>query len=149
MGIDGAWYDRLPHFRLEFMPSSGEELQSEYLVPRENAKSALKEIDAMRDQISPLLQVSEIRTIAADDLWMSPFYRQPSVGIHFTWKKDWESVRRLLPVIEQRLLPWGARPHWGKLFTIPLESVASRYDQLAAFRNLLNQHDPTRKFAND
>ncbi|HEY0071071.1 MAG TPA: FAD-binding protein, partial [Chloroflexia bacterium] len=113
MGIRGPWFERLPHFRLDFTPSSGEELQSEYLVPRHNAVAAISAISSLSERLAPLLQISEVRTIAADDLWMSPCYRQACVGIHFTWHKDWEGVRRLLPVIEEQLAPLETRPHWG------------------------------------
>lgn len=67
-----------PHFRLGFTPSSGEELQSEYLMPRGVAAEALKALDGIRDRIAAVLQISEIRTVAADDLWLSPSHRQDS-----------------------------------------------------------------------
>ncbi|MEA2573082.1 MAG: alditol oxidase [Chloroflexia bacterium] len=148
MGIRGPWFERLPHFRLDFTPSSGEELQSEYLVPRQHAVNAISAINDLSDRVAPLLQVSEIRTIAADDLWMSPCYRQPCVGIHFTWRKDWEEVRQLLPVIEEALSPFDARPHWGKLFTMSPERVRSLYPKLPDFQRLLRSYDPQSKFRN-
>src|SRR5687768_7972697 len=118
MGVCGPWYERLPHFRMDFTPSSGEELQSEYLVPRQHAFAALQAINQLRERVAPLLQISEVRTIAADNLWMSPCYKQACVGIHFTWKKDWFAIKEMLPIIEEQLAPFDARPHWGKLFTI-------------------------------
>ena len=118
MGVPGPWYERLPHFRMGFTPSAGKELQSEYFVPRRNAIDAILAVERLRDQVTPHLLISEIRTIAADDLWMSTCYRQPSVTIHFTWKPDWPAVSRLLPVIEKELSPFQPRPHWGKLFTL-------------------------------
>jgi xylitol oxidase len=149
MGVLGPWFERLPHFRMDFTPSSGEELQTEYLVPRQHAFAALSVIDRLRDQIAPLLQISEVRTIAADNLWMSPCYRQDCVGIHFTWKKDWEGVRSLLPTIEQELDPFDARPHWAKLFTISHERLAALYPKLPDFQGLLRQLDPQGKFRNE
>jgi xylitol oxidase len=146
--IPGPWHDRLPHFRMDFMPSAGEELQSEYLVPREHAVAALRAINAMRDRIAPLLQISEVRTIAADDLWMSPCYRQPCAAIHFTWRKDWPAVSALLPVIEAALAPFAARPHWGKLFTMPPGQLQPLYTKLADFRELLQSLDARGKFRN-
>jgi alditol oxidase len=148
MGIRGPWYERLPHFRMDFTPSSGDELQSEYLVPRSHALTALYALNRLRDHIARLVQICEVRTIAADDLWMSPFYRQASVGFHFTWKKEWEGVRQLLPLIEEELEPFGARPHWGKLFAMPPERVRSLYPKLPDFRRLLNVYDPEGKFRN-
>lgn len=148
MGIPGPWYERLPHFRMGFTPSSGEELQTEYLVPRRYAIPALRAIHDLRDHLSPLLQISEVRTIAADNLWMSPCYQQACIGIHFTWAKNWEAVRRLLPLIEEQLTPFDARPHWGKLFTMPPAQVQSLYPKLRDFQGLLRSYDPQGKFRN-
>ncbi len=148
MGVPGFWYDRLPHFRMEFTPSSGEELQSEYLVPRRHAVAAFRAIDRVRNQIAPLLQISEVRTIAADDLWMSPCYQQSCVAIHFTWKQDWPGVRQVLPLIEEQLAPLHAVPHWGKLFTMPAADVQARYAKLPDFQRLLRAYDPQGKFRN-
>jgi xylitol oxidase len=147
-GVPGSWHERLPHFRMDHTPSSGDELQSEYQVPRRRAVDALLAIDALRDQVSPLLQASEVRTIAADELWMSPSFGRDSVAIHFTWKPDWEGVRRLLPRIEDALAPFEPRPHWGKLFTIPPDVLRSRYPKLPDFELLLRRHDPLGKFRN-
>src|SRR5581483_1215282 len=148
MSVEGDWHKRLPHFRMEFTPSAGEELQSEYLVPRPHAAAALQAIHALREQIAPLLHVSEIRSIAADDLWMSPCYRQACIGIHFTWKKDWPRVRDVLPLIEQQLSPFHARPHWGKLFLMSGEQIQSLYPRLNDFRELMRKFDPLGKFRN-
>ena len=147
-GIVGAWHERLPHFRMEFTPSHGEELQAEYFVARKDAVAAFKAIHALRDQIAPYLMISEIRTIAADDLWMSPNYQQDSVAFHFTWKPDWASVREVLPHIEAALAPYNARPHWGKLFTMPAAHLQSLYAKLPDFRQLLMHYDPHGKFRN-
>ena len=97
MGVPGPWYERLPHFRMGFTPSSGKELQSEYFVPRKDAVDAILAIERLRDRVSPHLLISELRTVDADGLWMSPCYQRPSLAIHFTWKPDWDSVRKLLP----------------------------------------------------
>ncbi|KIL40119.1 FAD-binding protein [Gordoniibacillus kamchatkensis] len=149
MGVPGPWYERLPHFRMNFTPSAGEELQSEYFVPRHDAYQALCALDRIREHISPLLYVSEVRTIAADELWMSPCYKQNSVGIHFTWKADWGAVRQVLPLIEKQLAPFQARPHWGKLFAMPPARLQSLYEKLPDFRQLLVRCDPEGKFRND
>ena len=148
MGVCGPWHERLPHFRLEFTPSSGEELQSEYILPRQHAFAAFQIIDQLRDHIAPLLQISELRTIAADNLWMSPCYQQDSVAIHFTWKKDWEAVRQVLPRIEDGLAQFDARPHWGKLFTMEPARLQSLYKKLVEFRQLQQHYDPQGKFRN-
>lgn len=147
-GIRGPSHERLPHFRMEFTPSSGEELQSEYYVPRRHAVAAYRAIAGIGEQIAPLLQVSELRTIAADDLWMSPCYKQACVGLHFTWYKDWPAVSKVLPLIEEQLAPFDARPHWGKMFTMQPERVRSLYERLPDFQKLLQSYDPQGKFRN-
>jgi len=149
MGVPGPWYERLPHFRMGFTPSAGKELQSEYFVPRQNAVDAILAVERLRDQVGPHLLISEIRTIAADDLWMSPCYKQPSVSIHFTWKQDWPAVKKLLPVIERELGPFHARPHWGKLFTISPADIHARYQRLPEFLETCRKYDPHGKFHNE
>jgi len=149
MGVPGPWYDRLPHFKMGFTPSAGKELQSEFFVPRKNAVEAILAVERLRDQITPLLMITEIRTIAADNFWMSPCRNQPSVAIHFTWKQDWPAVRALLPTVERELAPFNARPHWGKLFTMAPEHLKSRYEKLPDFIRLANKFDPQGKFRND
>jgi xylitol oxidase len=149
MGVPGPWYERLPHFRIGFTPSAGQELQSEYFVPRRNAVDAILAIERLRDQVSPHLLISEIRSVAADDLWMSPSCGRPSVAIHFTWKPDWPAVRQVLPVIERELAPFQARPHWGKLFTMSPGDLQSRYERLADFTQLAAGYDPKGKFRNN
>jgi alditol oxidase len=148
MGIRGAWQDRLPHFRMEFTPSCGEELQSEYLIPRRHACAAFRAIQGLRDRIAPLLQISEVRTVAADNLWMSPCYKQACVAIHFTWIKDWGAVKEVLPWIEEQLAPFEARPHWGKLFTMSPVRLQSLYPKLPDFLQLQRRYDPRGKFRN-
>jgi alditol oxidase len=148
MGNHGPWHERLPHFRMDYTPSSGEELQTEYLVPRQHAFVAFRALDLLREHMAPLLQISEVRTIAADNLWMSPCYKQACVSIHFTWKKDWHSVRQLLPMLEEQLAPLGARPHWGKLFTMTPTRLQSLYEKLPDFQQLLRHYDPKGKFRN-
>ncbi|MBB6694896.1 FAD-binding protein [Cohnella xylanilytica] len=148
LGVPGPWHERLPHFRMDFTPSAGEELQSEYFVPREQAYAALSAIYELREKISPLLYISEIRTIAEDNLWMSPCYKRNSAGIHFTWKPEWEKVREVLPLIERKLEPFEARPHWGKLFAMPPGRVQPLYEKLPEFRRLVREFDPAGKFRN-
>ncbi|MDB5242704.1 MAG: FAD-binding protein [Spirosoma sp.] len=148
MGVPGPWYERMPHFRMGFTPSSGKELQSEYFVPRRNGVEAILAIERLRDSISPHLMISELRTIDGDNLWMSPCYKQPSLAIHFTWKPDWPSVRKVLPQIEQALAPFGARPHWGKLFTMAPATLQSRYEKWPDFLKVLREYDPKGKFRN-
>jgi xylitol oxidase len=148
MGVAGAWYERLPHFKMGFTPSSGEELQAEYFVPRANAVDAILALEKKGDVIFPQLMITEIRTIAADNLWMSPAYKQDCVAIHFTLKQNTSEVMQLLPIIEAELAPYKARPHWGKLFTIPPSVLHTCYERYGDFLSLLKKFDPDAKYHN-
>jgi xylitol oxidase len=148
LGVPRPWHERLPHFRLDFTPSAGDELQSEYLLPQQLAAGALRAIASIGDRVVPVLRISEIRTVAADDLWLSPSYRQDSMAIHFTWINDVPAVMPVLATVEDRLAPFGARPHWGKLFTTSPAAVSRLYDRLPDFQRLLRSLDPDGKFRN-
>jgi xylitol oxidase len=145
---EGRWHERLPHFRAEFKPSVGDELQSEYLLPREHAADAVKALSELAPRIAPLLLINEIRTVAADDLWLSPCYGRDTVALHFTWRKDPEAVIKLLPALEDSLAPYTPRPHWGKVFTLPPENVRAAYPHLPDFARLARDYDPAGKFRN-
>lgn len=149
MGVPGPWYERLPHFKMGFTPSSGKELQSEYFVPIHHAVEAITAIARLGKQIGPHLFITEIRTIAADQLWMSPCHNQTSVTIHFTWKQETAAVLKLLPLIEKELSPFNARPHWGKIFTMAPKVLESHYEKLSDFKKLVAEYDPHGKFRND
>ena len=149
MGVPGPWYERMPHFKMGFTPSSGKELQTEYFVPHQHAVAAILAVQQLGKQIGPHLFITEIRTITADNLLMSPCYKQDSVTIHFTWKQEWKEVSKLLPVIEQALSPFNARPHWGKLFTLPPQVLDSRYANLQQFKKMVADYDPDQKFRNE
>ncbi|MCW3838944.1 FAD-binding protein [Micromonospora yasonensis] len=142
-GAAGPWHERLPHFRLGFVPSSGDELQSEWHVGRENAGAALAALDPAAERIAAVLQICELRTIAADDLWLSPNYERDTVALHFTWIGDPAAVAPVLAEVEQRLAPFAPRPHWGKLFARNPAATYPRYDD---FRALLRELDPAGKF---
>ena len=148
LGVPGPWSERLAHFRFEFTPSNGAEIQSEYLVPRANAVTAIDAVRSLAPLIAPLLQISEIRTAAADDLWLSSAYGTDVVGLHFTWVRDQEGVEAVLPALEDALLPLGARPHWGKLYLDPAGVVPTLYPRLDDFRALAERFDPTGRFRN-
>jgi alditol oxidase len=148
MGVPGPWYERLPHFKMGFTPSSGEELQAEFFVPRKNAVDAILAIEKKGNLIFPQLMITEIRTIAADNLWMSTAYKQDSVAIHFTLKQNTPEVLKLLPIIEAELMPFGVRPHWGKLFSIDPKLLKTRYEKYPDFMALIKEYDPKGKFRN-
>lgn len=148
-GVAGPWHERLPHFRAEFTPSAGDEIQTEYLLPRAHAVAALSALDDLAERIAELLLICEIRTIAADDVWLSPAYGRDTAGFHFTWRKDQAAIAKLLPEIEDRLAPFRPRPHWGKLFTLPAAKVRDAYPRIADFTRLATTYDPAGKFRND
>jgi alditol oxidase len=148
LGRPGPWSERLAHFRMEFTPSNGEELQSEYHVPRHHAAAAIEALRAVAPEIRPLVLVSELRTVAADALWLSPQYRADTLGIHFTWVRDPEAVEQALHVVEAALAPFEPRPHWGKLFLTGRDELAGRYARLADFVRLAERLDPRGAFRN-
>ncbi|SEG74216.1 xylitol oxidase [Actinacidiphila yanglinensis] len=147
-GSAGPWHERLPHFRPDFTPSSGEELQSEYLVPRAHATAALSAVAALREHVAPVLQICEVRTVAADRLWLSPAYGHDTVALHFTWHKDPAAVTPVLGLIEAALAPYEARPHWGKLSTTDPDTVRGLYPRMADFQELVAATDPGGTFGN-
>ena len=148
LGIPGPWFERLPHFKMNFTPSSGAEIQSEFFVPREKGYGAILAVEKLRDHITPHLLVSELRTIAADTLWMSTAYKRESMAIHFTWKLDWPAVKTVLPMIEEQLAPFDPRPHWAKVFTMDPSRIRSAYDKLPDYKELAAHFDPNGKFRN-
>ena len=149
LGIPGPWYERMPHFRMNFTPSSGAELQSEYFVPRDRAYQAILAVEELRDHIAPHLFITELRTIAADNLWISPAYKRPSMAIHFTWKPETDEVVKILPLIEAKLAPFDAKPHWAKVFTMPPTKLQSLHPRMADYKALVTQYDPKGKFRNN
>ena len=148
-GVPGPSHARLPHFRMEFTPSSGEELQSEWHVPREHALAAIEAVGTLRERVSAVLQICEIRTIAADDLWLSPNHQRDSVALHFTWIADTAAVLPVVADVERVLAPLAARPHWGKVFTTPASDLRDAYPRFADFADLARRYDPAGKFRNE
>jgi xylitol oxidase len=148
MGVPGPWYERLPHFKMNFTPSSGAEIQTEYFVPRAQAYQAIRAVQQLHEQIKPHLFITELRTIAADEMWMSMAYQRDSLAIHFTWKPETPEVNALLPLIEAKLAPFAARPHWAKVFTVPPAQLDARYPRMNDFRKLAQQYDPQGKLRN-
>jgi alditol oxidase len=141
-GLPAPWHTRLPHFRLEFTPSKGEEIQSEFFVPREHGAAAVRAVRALGERLAPVLLVSEIRTVAADELPASMAYGRDSVALHFTWVQDQAAVEAAVAEVEAALAPYDPRPHWGKVFTMTPQGVP-------ALRRLAAELDPHGIFAND
>lgn len=148
IGQPGPWHERLPHFALKDPQGPGNELQSEHFVPRHHAVAAIQAVARLRAQVAPIIQITEIRSVAADQLWLSPACGQDIVGIHFNWQKDWPAVQQFLPTLEATLAPFQPRPHWGKLFTLAPTQVQARYPRLADFQALACEYDPQGKFRN-
>ncbi|MFI5873628.1 FAD-binding protein [Streptomyces sp. NPDC051445] len=147
-GVPGPWHERLPHFRAEFTPSSGNELQSEYLLARRHATDALRAIDGIRQTVAPVLQVCEVRTVAADEQWLSPSYGRDTVALHFTWVEDAAAVLPVVRAVEAALEPYEPRPHWGKVYEVPAAVVRGRYPRIDDFTALARVLDPAGKFTN-
>ncbi len=149
LGVPGPWNERMPHFRLAFVPSSGDELQSEFLLPREHAGAAWTALSGMRDALRAVLLVGEIRAVAGDPGWLSLTGGADSVAFHFTWRPDAERVEPVVAEVERRLAPFGARPHWGKVFTASPARLAELYPRLPDFRELVRAYDPNGRLGNE
>jgi xylitol oxidase len=147
--VVGPWNARLPHFRIEFTPSVGDELQSEYFVARDVGLEAVAAVEQLRALMAPVLIVSEIRTIARDEMWLSPMYERDAVALHFTWRNDTAAVLPVVTAIEEVLAPFDARPHWGKVFTTAPDAARKLYPRLPEFQALQAKYDPQGKFSND
>jgi alditol oxidase len=143
-GVWGPWAQRLPHFRMGFTPSSGDEIQSEYHLPREHAAGAIAALRGLRDVVAPVLLISEIRTVRGDDLWLSPHYGRDSVSFHFTWGPDQAAVEVAVAAVESALAAYSPRAHWGKLFL----GSPGDYPRLEDFWALKQRWDPTERFTN-
>lgn len=149
LGVPGPWLHRLPHFRLDAVPASGDELQTEFMVSRQNAIPALRALREIAPRLQPHLMISELRSMAADDLWMSMAYGVDTLGLHFSWSKDPAAVARLLPDLEAALAPFAPRPHWGKLFLTQAAEIQGRYERFRDFRQLAESLDPRGAFRNE
>jgi xylitol oxidase len=147
-GVPGPWSERLPHFRSGFLPSSGEELQSEFFVARADAADAVAAVRGLAKDIVPLLLISELRTIAGDSLWLSPHEGRDTFALHFTWQRRPAEVERVVAEIEAALAPLGARPHWGKVFTARADAIRPLYPRMANFLALRERLDPEGTFVN-
>jgi xylitol oxidase len=148
-GLRGPWNEMLPHFRFDQIPSHGDEIQSEYFVAREDGLEALNALERLGERFSPHLIVSELRYVAADEMWLSPAYERDALAIHFTWQRHPSEVRALLGLIEETLSPYQARPHWGKWFTTDVSHIARLYRRLPDFTALVDEFDPEGKFHNE
>jgi xylitol oxidase len=148
LGRPGLWSDRLPHFRMGFTPSAGDEIQSEYLLPRRSAVEALAAVRSIAGTFRPILQVCEIRAVAADRLWMSTAYGEDAVAVHFTWRLAPAEVLRAVAGLERVLAPFGARPHWGKVFLAEADVLAPLYRRHDDFVDLVGRMDPRGAFRN-
>jgi xylitol oxidase len=148
-GVPGPWHQRLPHFRFDGTPSVGDEIQTEYFVDRSVGSDALRAVRGLGERIAPLLHITELRTAAADELWLSGAYQRPMLAIHFTWKPEPDAVDALLPDIEAALAPFDARPHWGKVNRADAATLARVHPRLADSRALFERLDPSGMFSND
>ena len=147
LGVIGYWHERLSHFKLDFTPSVGEEIQTEFFVDRKDAAAAIEAVSQLGAEITPLLWITELRTIAADNLWLSGAFERDTLAIHFTWKKD-DAIYPVIEKVEAALRPFNYRPHWGKVFTADAQFLKSVYPKINEFKALVEALDPTSKFEN-
>ncbi len=147
-GAAGPWSQRLPHFRADARPSNGDEIQSEYFVARRHGPACLAAVRRLAALVTPLLLVTEIRTTAADGLWLSGSYDRETLAIHFTWRNRPGPVDGAVREVEAALAPFAARPHWGKVSHIEAEQLEPLYPRLRDARALFERLDPQGRFSN-
>jgi xylitol oxidase len=147
LGVTGPWSQRLPHFRADAVPSNGNEIQTEFFVPMSQGAAALEAVRGLRKRLARVLLVSEIRAIAADDLWLSGASGRPTLALNFTWRHDARKVVGLLPGLQEALAPFDARPHWGTVWR--RFSLNLLYPRLTNARDLFERLDPNGTFSND
>lgn len=148
LGEPGYWHERLSHFKLEFTPSVGEEIQTEFFVDRKDAAVAIEAVSKLGSEIAPLLWISELRTVAQDELWLSGAYQRDTLAIHFTWKKL-DVIYPVIERVEAALKPFNYRPHWGKVFTADATYLKNVYPKMGEFQALMQALDPGKKFENN
>jgi len=147
-GVAGPWHERLPHFEADAIPSIGAEIQSEFFVSIEHAADAIEALREAYGDLDDAMYVSEIRTVAADDLWMSPQCGQSTVAFHFTWKPDQAAAAHAAATVATALAPFAPRPHWGKVFPWSM-LTAQTYERAGDFIALAERLDPRGAFRNE
>ena len=151
LGVAGPWSDRLPHFRMGFTPSSGEEIQSEFLVPRQHAVGGDPAPCApWARPLRPLLQVTrdphDRGRRAVDEPAVPAGDRRHPLHVDARARRRsracWSSSRRRWP--RSRRARTGAR-----LFRAPAAEIAPLYERLPDFARLAQRLDPRGAFRND
>lgn len=141
-GVEGPWLDRLPHFRLDATPSAGNEIQTEYFIQRKNIVGAVKAVNKIAEQINHTLIITEVRTIAQDDAWLSPMNRGDSVALHFTWVNDTPAVDKAVAALEEVLAEFDPIPHWGKVHHFDKSKLEKVHARLGKARAVFDELDP-------
>ncbi|MEL7209985.1 MAG: D-arabinono-1,4-lactone oxidase, partial [Actinomycetota bacterium] len=147
LGQPGSWHERLPHVRPDRSAAPGSELQSEYFVARADGRAALEAVAAIGGELAPVMRLSEIRSVAAGDQWLSPFPTD-QLALHFSWENDWAALRPVLARLEAALAPFAPRPHWGKLYELEPAAVRRRYPRFDDFVTVAERLDPDGVFRN-
>jgi FAD-linked oxidoreductase len=123
--------------------------EMEFHLPAENQIAALiAVIEAIEKYRSDVFFPVEVRTIAADEAWLSPFYRRESgsIAVHAYYKEDYSFF---FSIIEPILRQHGGRPHWGKLNTVSGDDFAALYPRWKDAMEVRQSLDPSGKFLND
>jgi len=144
----GLWSHRLPHFRSDEVPSVGAEVQSEFFVERALMGQAIERLRSIGDALEPVIMVSEIRTIGADNIWLSPQYQRDCAAFHFTWHHDVVAAHAAADLVTDTLAPLRPIPHWGKVFDPRRFDFDQLYPNLRSALACFQEWDPTSTFTN-
>jgi FAD/FMN-containing dehydrogenase len=122
--------------------------EMEYTVPAEAGPACVREILAtMASRNIPVIFPLEVRWIAADDIWLSPFYMRDgcSISVHQFADEDHEPY---FAEIEPIFWKYDGRPHWGKLHTATAARLSALYPRFREFEEVREALDPTGRFLN-
>jgi FAD/FMN-containing dehydrogenase len=123
--------------------------EMEYEIPAENGLDALRAaVGLVREKRWPIIFPLEFRTVAADDIWLSPMNGRACVSISFhqyarmAWREAFAGVEK---VFQQH----GGRPHWAKRHTLTSDDVVRLYPDAGRWGAVRKRVDPAGKFLND
>ncbi|MBN9175420.1 MAG: FAD-binding protein [Microbacterium sp.] len=122
--------------------------EMEYALPAENVRPAFDALRALIDDRGWRISFPvEVRFAAADELWMSTAHGRATgyIAVHRYWRED---PTEYFEAVEQIMLGFGGRPHWGKMHTLDAAILRERYPHFADFTALRDRLDPGRMFQN-
>lgn len=122
--------------------------EMEYALPVENLRPAFEAMRALIDERGWRISFPvEVRFAAGDDRWLSTAHGRSSayIAVHRYWRED---PREYFEAVEEIMLRFDGRPHWGKMHTLDAAALRARYPRFDDFTALRDRLDPDRLFGN-